>query len=299
MRIATKTLTAIENEIFKTQGGTFREALGKVIMDSPDAYRGTEETSHRGHLGCSQLGGECDRDLWYNYHWVKESKFDGRMLRLFNRGHLEEPRFLAMLMCIGCEIKQVDENGKQYRVSHGAFIGGSGDGIALGIPDVPDGNWVLLEFKTHGEKSFNKLIKAGVRQVKPEHYTQMVLYMFKMNLNYALYMAVNKNTDDLHAEIIDRNDLMAQHYFERGMRIVHGGIPPRISSNPDVFTCRYCDFLNVCHYNEQVDITCRTCVHGQPHEELGTWVCNKYMAKLSKERQLQACPSYEQVFMNF
>lgn len=297
MRLATKTLQAIEDELVRTQGGTYREALGKVIMDSPDAYRGTEESSHRGHLGCSQLGSECDRALWYNFHWVKESKFEGRILRLFNRGHLEEPRFLAMLMSIGCTIKQVDENGKQFRVSHGAFIGGSGDGIALGIPDVPDGCWVLLEFKTHGDKSFKKLIKSGLQSAKPEHYVQMLLYMLKMDLPYGLYMAVNKNDDMLHAEIIERNDLMAQHYFERGMRIVHNRIPHRISSDSDSFTCKYCSFLDVCHYNAPKDITCRTCAYASPHEDLETWVCNKYMAKLSKERQLKACPTYTAMLM--
>ena len=297
MQIARNTLKAIEDELVRTQGGSYREALGKVILDSPDAYRGEEESSHRGHLGCSQLGSECDRALWYNYHWAKESKFDGRMLRLFNRGHLEEPRFLAMLISIGCEIKQVDENGKQYRVSHGAFIGGSGDGIATGIPDVPDGHWVLLEFKTHGDKSFKKLIKSGLQLAKPEHYTQMILYMQKMNLDFGLYMAVNKNDDELHAEIIKRNDLMAGHYFERGMRIVHGEIPYRISSNSSSFTCKYCSFVDICHNNEPIDITCRSCIYGSPHEELETWVCNKYMAKLSKERQLKACPTYTAVPM--
>jgi hypothetical protein len=108
-------------------------------------------------------------------------------------------------------------------------------------------------------------------------------------------MAVNKNDDMLHAEIIQRNDLMAEHYFERGMRIVHNTIPYRISSDSTTFTCKYCSFLDICHNNAPVDRTCRTCVHAIPHEELETWVCNKYMAKLSKERQLQACPTYSSI----
>ena len=299
MQLADKTLAAIEQEGVATQCGTFREALGKVIMDSPDAYRGQETSSHRGHLGASQLGQECDRALWYNFHWAKESKFDARMLRLFNRGHLEEPRFIAMLMSIGCTIKQVDENGKQYRISHGAFIGGSGDGIGLGIPDVPKGSECLLEFKTHGEKSFLKLTKAGVRNAKPEHYIQMVLYMHKMNIDYGLYMAVNKNTDELHAEIIIRNDLMAEHYFERGMRIVHGSIPARISKEPTTFGCRYCDFVDVCHNNAPIEVSCRTCVHAEASEEHSSWVCNKRRVKLSKSTQAVGCSDYEQVLLSF
>lgn len=295
MRIASQTLAAIEAEGYASQCGTFRVNLGKVINDSPDAFAPQDVTTHRSHLGCSVLGKECDRAVWYGFRWVKEPKFDARMLRLFNRGHLEELRFIAMLMSIGCTIKQVDENGKQYRVSHGAFIGGSGDGIAFGVPDVPEGQWCLLEFKTHGEKSFLKLQKQGLASAKEEHLNQMLMYMTKMELNFGLYMAVNKNTDELYAEIVERNDLRANHYFERGMRIVHGGIPSRVSSNPESFGCKYCDFVDICHNNAPVDKTCRTCVHAMPNESVGSWVCNKYMAKLSKERQLSACKDYTSV----
>jgi hypothetical protein len=291
MQLAVKTLQAIEDEFVRTQGGSWRELMGKIIMDSPDAFR-AQESGHRGHMGCSQLGGACDRALWYNYHWVKDNKFNGQALRIFNLGHLTEPMMIAMLQSIGCEVTQVDSTGKQIRVSHGAFIGGSTDGTAIGVPDLPAGERCLLEFKTANEKSFTKIAAKGVRLSKEEHYIQMCLYMAKTGLRRALYMVYCKNNSALHAEIVEANDLLAGHYFERGMRIVHNGIPGRISNNPDKFECKYCDFLGICHGSEPIDKTCRTCQHGTPNEELSTWVCNRHMAKLSKERQLVGCKDY-------
>ena len=44
----------------------------------------------RAHLGASLLGHPCDRYLWLMFRWAVIEKFDGRILRLFQRGQREE-----------------------------------------------------------------------------------------------------------------------------------------------------------------------------------------------------------------
>ena len=114
--LALKTMAAIESAIEQDQGGKFRQFLGQIIPHMADAYRGVDE-GFRSHLGASLIGGECSREIWYGFRWVKKPKFSGRILRLFNRGHLEEARFIAMLLTIGCQVWQQDGHGKQYRIS--------------------------------------------------------------------------------------------------------------------------------------------------------------------------------------
>jgi hypothetical protein len=292
MRIADKTLNAIDKVTFETQGGKYREALRKWLPQMEDAYR-PQEMLPRGHLGASLLGRECSRQLWYGFRWAVYPKFPSHVIRLFNTGHLYEARFLALLESIGCTVKQSDEKtGKQFRINHGAFLGGSGDGIALGVPDVPAGKWCLLEFKTHNDASFTKLIEKGVRYAKPEHYVQMQIYMRKMKLSHALYMAMNKNDDKLHAEIIYLDQYAADFYINRGMDIIHEKIPKKISNNPDCFNCAYCTFLDVCHYGTPPEKNCRTCRYSRPSEEVSSWVCEYYRAKLSVDRQIKACDNY-------
>jgi len=63
----------------------------------------------RWHLGGSVIGGECLRKIWYDYRWVQEPVFSGRMHRLFQRGHLEEFRFVEYLRGMGWTVLDYSE----------------------------------------------------------------------------------------------------------------------------------------------------------------------------------------------
>ena len=228
------------------------------------------------------LGKECGRSIWYGWRWAKKAWFEARILRLFNRGHLEEARFIAMLLAIGVQVFQQDEKGNQFRISEiGGHLGGSGDGVGIGVPDVPAGEPCVLEFKTHGEKSFLKLKKGGVRVAKIEHYVQTSLYMRKMKIRYALYAAVNKNTDEIYMEIITLDEYVADSYLQRGREIIFmKQAPDRIPhADPNHYDCMYCNEKDICYGSEKMAHNCRTCMYAEPHED-GTWWCE------SKERQL-------------
>lgn len=295
MYLATKTLQAIEDAIRKDQGAAFRGWLGKVIPHMDDAYR-TNEFPFRTHLGASGVGNKCARAIWYGFRWATKPEFDGRILRLFNRGHLEEARFIAMLLTIGAEVYNQDENGKQYRISDaGGHFGGSGDGVVVNIPDLPPDTPALLECKTSGEKAFKELISKGVHECKFEHYVQVQIYMRKMDLTVTLYMCVNKNTDELYCELIYLDTNIADQFIDRGVNLVFTDkAPAKISENPGWYECRFCDHRPVCHLEAPVEVNCRTCQHSIVLE-VGEWSCNnpenpypkhKY---LTKENQLAGC----------
>lgn len=297
MALAVKTLAAIEAALQKDQGAKFRGLLGQLMPLAGDAYS-TKEESFRGHLGASLLGRECARELWYSFHWCTEKKFDGRMLRLFNRGHLEEPRFVALLMMIGCKVWQVNSEGKQFRISgHRGHFGGSMDAVAIGIPDLDETMPVLCEFKTHGEKSFTKLVAEGVMQAKWEHFVQMQIYMGKNNLLWSLYGAVCKNTDELHMELIQFDPTQYQRYLDRSVMVIDATEPPpRINNSPGFYKCKFCPENNQCHKVGKYEIhrNCRTCEHSRVADE-GKWVCRHpgKLQTLTQEEQLAACEFYK------
>jgi hypothetical protein len=275
IQVAVKTLKAIEAALKADQGAAYRQNLGKVIPHIGDAYRG-EEDPFRKHLGASVIGEECARKVWYSFRWTTLPKFDGRILRLFNRGHLEEARFIAALLTIGVDVYQQDAEGKQYRISDvGGHFGGSGDGVGINIPDLPAGTPALLEFKTHNDKSFKKLSSVGVREAKFEHFVQMQCYMRKMQLFYALYGAVNKNDDDLHFEIVQLDTLFADQFLDRARQIILSLEPPKkINESPGWFACSWCDHKAVCHLKARPERNCRTCVHAIPRDD-GVWYCTQ------------------------
>ena len=165
------------------------------------SYEADRDDGFRPHLGASQIGKSCERALWYDFRWVTRSGFPGRILRLFETGQLEESRIVRNLRRIGATVLEVDpETGRQWRVeAHGGHFGGSLDGVALGLPEAPK-TWHVVEFKTHGLKSFRELVAKGVAEAKPQHSAQMRIYMHLTGLTRAMYVAVCKDTDDLHVE---------------------------------------------------------------------------------------------------
>lgn len=248
---------------------------------------------NRPHLGASEIGKPCDRAIWYSFRWATKKKFEGRILRLFNTGHREETRFLDELKSIGAEVYERDpDTGKQFNfTAHGGHFAGSCDAIARGLPEAPK-TWALVEMKTHSSKSFADLIKNGVVKSKPEHYAQMQVYMGLAELERALYLAVNKDTDELHTEWIHFDKDIFQALLDRAERIINRHIPPeKLSQDPSWYQCKFCDHQAACHQAVIPQKNCRTCAFSTPMED-GTWKCGLFKRQLPIADQRTGCRSH-------
>lgn len=289
---ASKTLTAINDAIKKDQGALFRKNLGLVISYMSDAFN-PEKEEFRSHLGASLIGRDCARELWYGFRWVTKTEYEGRQILLFNRGHLEEARFIAMLLTIGCRVYTKNEQGQQFRISYAdGHFGGSCDAISELIPDVPENTACLTEFKTHNDKSFSELEIKGVRNAKFEHYVQMNVYMYLMGLPVALYLSGNKNTDALYGELVLSNKEVAESFLERSENIIRMTSPPkRINESPGFYKCRFCDHRSVCHLKVPPFKTCRSCIYSSPIQD-SLWYCERNSLVLDKQKQLAGCEKY-------
>jgi hypothetical protein len=140
-------------------------------------YRDIENNQEppRPHLGCSLLGHSCDRWLWLSFRHAVIEKFNGRILRLFRRGQLEESQIVKDLKSIGIDIRNTGPN--QINVNFGSHVSGSLDGVIYyGVPSALNKKHIA-EFKTHSKKSFYDLEKHGVEKSKPMHFAQCQLCM--------------------------------------------------------------------------------------------------------------------------
>ncbi len=165
--------------------------------------------------------------------------FPGRVLQLFKRGQDEEDRFIKDLREIGVRTWSVDpDTGKQFHVEWlGGHFSGSCDGIAEGLIEGPLTR-SLLEFKTHGDKSFKDLCHKGLKESKPVHWDQCQIYMHGLGLTRAYYMAVNKNDDSLYGERIEYDKEDAEAILDKARMIIEANTPPaRISEKPDWYQC--------------------------------------------------------------
>lgn len=279
----------------------------------------------RKHFGASQVGGECLAEMWLNFRWTKIEENAGHMCRLLNRGHLEEARFVQWLEGIGFEVREIDpETGKQYRIKgvKGHF-GGSLDSL-LKPPsryNLPEDLCVWLgEFKTYNEKSFTKLAGVkppwnefkkggalarrkggdGMRKTKPQHYIQMCSYGRAYGFKFGLYLAVNKNTDELYFEIVELDWSLADDGFRKAETVINSQtIPQRISMTPTYSYCKnLCDYVGICHMGETPAINCRSCKHAIPVEN-GEWFCELHSeqqgSNIPDEVITTGCPSYSRI----
>ena len=243
----------------------------------------------RGHLGCSTLGHHCERWLWISFRWAVIEKFEGRILRLFRRGHNEEATIIADLRAAGLDVRS-----SQARVNFGSHVSGSLDGIIeSGVPEAPRKRHVA-EFKTHAKKSFEDVVKNGVEKSKPQHWVQMQVYMFGMNIDRALYVAVNKDNDHLYTERVRLDRDVAEKAIAKGQRIALADrMPPPISTDPSWFQCRFCSAHSFCHEAKPTKhANCRTCAHSTAMPD-STWRCERHEAdNIPEDFQHEGCDDH-------
>lgn len=251
------------------------------------------DNGHRPHLGASLIGEPCERKLWLTFRWAKAQAWEGRMLRLFNSGQRAEARFVEELKGIGCQVWEADEAGQQFRVSaHGGHFGGSLDGVVSGLPEAPDTPHVA-EFKTSNDKLFKALVKAGVQAAKPLHYAQMQTYLGLMSLDWALYLAENKNDASVHSERVAFDQAEFDRLMAKAQRVIEATEPPpKIGESAEDFACKWCHLADLCHGDAAPEVNCRTCARSTPMTdgEGADWRCGLPLDHLPLEHAAGVIP---------
>lgn len=257
----------------------------KGMIDNP-----MHEQEHRPYLGASALGHSCERYLWYSFRWCFKSEHTSRLIRLFNRGHREEPVLIKELEKIG--IKCYGDQA-EFVAGYG-HIRGHCDGMADNVPEAPKTTH-LLEFKTMNDKSFKDLKKKGLKESKPVYWAQVQLYMHGLKLTRCLHINVNKNDDELYIERVKYNKDEALELLRKGQDILLSETPPRKKYSPTWYECKWCSAKDICHGTSPVQETCRTCTHANIVQD-GKWECALAdNEELTVKRQRVGCTEYSQI----
>lgn len=292
-KVAEKTLAKIDESIKADNGKRWKKCEKKWFGLIEDAYR-ADSGELRDHLGASQIGGDCVRKVWLGFRTCK-GKNDPRLIRLWNRGHLEEARFLALLEQAGIEVWNDRGDGRQFGYSDGIFAG-SIDGLAYNIPDC-ENEIVMLEFKTMNDRNFTNFQNKGLSEF-PQYERQCYINMYCMNrfaniseiftsliwdkadnlksqeIAHTLFLAVNKNTDEVHGVIVSRNDRIAEQMIDRMGEICNNkALPEKLSDKESFYLCRMCEYHEFCFGNKELNENCRTCFMQEYDPEIRNLKC--------------------------
>jgi len=224
-----------------------------------------EATPQRDYLGGSRLGQACERALQFEFTATPKDEgagFSGQALRIFAIGHALEDLAIQWLRAAGFDLytrKGNRPDGGQFGFSIASGrIRGHVDGIIAAGPEgfglaVP----ALWECKTMNAKNWRACVKDGVTKSKPVYAAQIALYQAYMEGTVpgisaapALFTAINKDTAELHHELVPFDAALAQRMSDRGVRILQasdaGELLPRIAANRDFFECRFCPWASRC-----------------------------------------------------
>ena len=261
----------------------------------------------RPYLGASAIGKPCLRQHWYSFRWSKPAEFSGRLYRVFQSGHLQEPRVYADLRGIGCKVYDINPStGKQFgwsEPSTGHHFRGNADGIVTGLPQAPKTPHIL-EIKTASDKYFREMQKSGVKQAKPEHWAQMQSYMHWSLAEFgedgckrAIYIVVNKDNDDIYTERLEYDAEAAQAIIDKALAIITAAEPPvGISTDPTWYECKFCDYHSICHGTDVPAPTCRSCAHITPElDGNADWSCHVHAGKVSNSIQRDGCAQHRYI----
>lgn len=219
----------------------------------------------RDYLGGSRVGHACERALQFEFLNAPkdpDAGFSGRTLRIFAIGHQLEDMAVAWLRRAGFELytrKGGRKDGAQFGFSvAGGRIRGHVDGIIAAAPDslglkVP----ALWECKTMNARNWRQTVAKGVVVAKPIYAAQIALYQAYMEGSVpglasspALFTAINKDTAEIHHELVPFDAALAQRMSDRAVRILQacdaGELLPRVTRSRDYYECRFCPWAQRC-----------------------------------------------------
>lgn len=247
----------------------------------------TYPSEHRSHLGASAIGEECWRKLWYQFRWVKLQHAEGRMRRLWDRGHREEEIFEGFLLWAGFRKREIHEPFSKVNGHYGG---------------TPDDRWVIawaqdfkliVDYKTFAYDYFQKLKKEKLKVSNPKYYAQLCAYGAAFDVEWGMIFGVNKDNDEWYFELVKLDRNYAIELEKKATDIIYSENPPaRINENPAFYVCKMCTTFNgICHSGEPIEKNCRSCVQAVPGEK-ASWICSKF-GQIPKEAIKDGCPQWE------
>jgi len=274
---------------------SYKERLKKKkIVDLIDE-KGTTVGYPRHYIGLSGLGGGCLRALWFNFRWFAEGTIVGRTNRIFSVGHEFENLIIRDLESIGIKCSHTIKDQLEFVDTYG-YAKGHPDGVGIGIPDDEEEEY-LLEFKTANDKSFKDMVKKHLKVSKPTYYAQMILYMYKGNLDKGLFVMINKNDSSYHIEKVKSDTNFAKELLRKAESIVFSedfNDFPRIGNNtPEWYECGWCNYNGICFGKRKTKLkNCRTCKNMDLINN-GKFACSLTEEELDLDNQIKGCEKHE------
>lgn len=215
----------------------------------------TKSQDKRNYLGGSQIGVECSRRSQYYVMLADEREaVQPRIQRIFDVGNTLEGYMADLLRNAGFDVRTAKPDGDQWGFSLAdGRVQGHVDGVIMGYNgtirkmEFP----CLVEFKTAKASTFRKFLLDGLMVNNSVYYSQVQFYQHNMNLlNDALFIMMNKDTQDMYYELVPHNPAHAERLVDKAADILDAidgeTLMPRAYVDKNNIGCKFCDFRDRC-----------------------------------------------------
>lgn len=212
-----------------------------VLTNAINKYLLTKAEATRDYIGASDIGHPCLRQIWYKYNKAQGSPFSSSTYITFDIGHTLEALLINYLIATGISIWQpqsrfIDKNIPQFQ--------GTPDAIIMKNDD-PE---AIVEIKTARDSSFKIFMNQGLFSWNESYYAQVQSYMGLSDIHEAYLIAINKDTSEIHDELIMFDAEYYGRLIFKAERVINSlEAPDRINNTPFYHVCRACKFKTICH----------------------------------------------------
>lgn len=231
-------------------GSDGKKTIGEMVNNAIDAMLIARQNTQkpRDYVSTSGIGRECMRQIQYDFMAVPKDEgadFPPKTLRIFEAGHKGEDDVADWLRSAGFDLRTHRSDGKQYGFSalNGKFKGHIDGCIMAPAPGVEMEAPALWENKELGSDPWADVHRRGVVVSKPVYAAQIAIYQAYMELPApALFTARNRDTRELHCELVPFDAALAQRMSDRVVDVIKAceaqDLLPRCAATPESVLCR-------------------------------------------------------------
>ncbi len=232
-------------------------------------------------FGVSSIGHHCQRYLWYAFRECFLVDENGRQAK---SDELIKTRIIGELRTTGVTVSETTENKLPHAfTTHGGHFKGIMDGCVLGVAEAPK-TWHVLKAVCLADKEFKLLVKHGIKKANSLHYSETMVLMGLSKLRRTLYVATNKNTDELYSERIKYDSFEFERLKTEALAVIAAPMPPLA---PRTKACENCEAKDICRPTEASAtspafpvpaLSCKQCGYAIPlmETEDALWRCTKH-----------------------
>jgi CRISPR/Cas system-associated exonuclease Cas4 (RecB family) len=198
-------------------------------------YRNQKKDREQHHFYITDAG-KCSRAVFFKFKKAPAEEMEPRILMMFDHGdHIHQLIMKPLLGIRGVQVVAAEVNIPPQELIAGRADAILSDGKELYVLDI---------------KSINGQIFKSLNEPKEEHINQIQLYLHFFKQKKGILLYVNKDTQELKEFLVDYDPEIPQSLLkglsELKTKIDTNVIPSRISSWPENWQCKYCQFKEIC-----------------------------------------------------